>query len=179
MNLGRPFDVITATNVFAHVADPADFLEACRRHLSNEGIVIIEVPYCRTMLDECHFDTIYHEHLSYFLAAPCLRFFERCVFCVADVVPVQIHGGSLHGVLRRGRGPHCRSAADLAEREGRDGLLAPGKYVAYAVAAERKRAALRELLSDGSAVGYGAAAKGNTLLNFCGLSYSLQPFTQR
>jgi 2-polyprenyl-3-methyl-5-hydroxy-6-metoxy-1,4-benzoquinol methylase len=170
LDLGQRFHVITATNVFAHVADLADFLEACRRHLNKDGVVVIEVPYCRTMLGECHFDTIYHEHLSYFLAAPFLRLIGRCGFHAADVVPVPIHGGSLRWVLRTGSRPHCQAAADLAEQEGRDGFLAPGKYTAFAQAAEQKRAALRDLLADGLAIGYGAAAKANTLLNFCGLN---------
>jgi 2-polyprenyl-3-methyl-5-hydroxy-6-metoxy-1,4-benzoquinol methylase len=116
LDLGQRFDIITATNVFAHASDLVGFLEACSRHVRPGGIVVIEVPYCRTMLDECHFDTIYHEHLSYFLAAPFLRLLDRCGFYVADVAQVPIHGGSLRWVLRYGQGLHYQAATDLADR---------------------------------------------------------------
>lgn len=168
-----PFDLVTAANVLAHVADPAGFLTAMLDVLSPHGIAVVEFPYAGEMVLRHEWDTIYHEHLSYFLAGPFLRLAERVGAAVVRVQQTPIHGGSIRLALRRG-GSHCAEARTLVESERAAGLYDP---VTYATFARRVDQTCRELTghvwklvaAGRRVVGYGASAKGNTLLNRCPL----------
>jgi hypothetical protein len=168
------FDVVTAANVLAHVADPGAFLAAALKRLTPRGAVVVEVPYAREMLLRGEWDTIYHEHLSYFLVTPLLGLLDRLGASAAHARLVPSHGGSLRLALRPGGGRHASEVLALAEAEGRDGLLEEATYAAFARGADQTCADLVRLL-DGAVrcgqrvVGYGASAKGNTLLNRCPL----------
>jgi novobiocin biosynthesis protein NovU/D-mycarose 3-C-methyltransferase len=169
-----PFDLITAANVLAHVADPRGFLEAALDSLADGGAVVVEVPYCRDLVARCAWDTIYHEHLSYFLVGPLLRLAERAGATVSGLRRLPVHGGSLRLVLRRGRAEHCPEARALAEAERQEGLHDLRTYQAFARRVAEVCSDLQELvrglLGAGlRVIGYGAAAKGNTLLNRCQL----------
>jgi SAM-dependent methyltransferase len=171
------FDLVTAANVLAHVANPATFLAAALDCLTNDGMVVLEFPYCRELIARCEWDTIYHEHLSYFLVAPLLRLLDRVGASAAHIRLVPIHGGSLRVAVRPGAGGHCQEALALAEQERRDGFQNLATYHAFA---RRVDACCTELwrvvssqVADGwQVVGYGASAKGNTLLNRCPLPLS-------
>jgi novobiocin biosynthesis protein NovU/D-mycarose 3-C-methyltransferase len=172
--VGGPFDLVTATNVLAHVADPRAFLGVALDSLTDGGAVVTEFPYCREMILRCEWDTIYHEHLSYFLAGPVLRLAESAGAAVTHARVVPIHGGSLRLAFQRGAGTHCQEILDLAEAERKEGLQDLATYEAFArrVAAtcEDLGSLVRSLVAGGRRViGYGASAKGNTLLNRCPL----------
>jgi SAM-dependent methyltransferase len=169
-----PFDVITAANVLAHVADPRRFLEAALDSLADGGAVVVEVPYCRDLVARGAWDTIYHEHLSYFLVGPLLRLAERAGATVSRLRCLPVHGGSLRLALRRGRSEHCPEALALAAAEHEEGLQDLATYQAFARHVAAVRADLQELVrglvaAGRRVIGYGAAAKGNTLLNRCQL----------
>jgi hypothetical protein len=168
------FDLITAANVLAHVADPCAFLEAALGYLANKGAIVLEFPYCREMILHGEWDTIYHEHLSYFLVSPLLRLLDRLGAAVSHVCHVPVHGGSLRLAVRPGQADHCPEALALAEAEGWDGLLDLTTYEALGHRVEDTCRQLRALLGPPAAAGrpvvaYGASAKGNTLLNYCPL----------
>jgi SAM-dependent methyltransferase len=168
------FDLITAANVLAHVADPRGFLEAALDSLNAGGAVIVECPYCRDMIRRCEWDTIYHEHLSYFLAGPLLRLVERLGAAITQVRRVPIHGGSLRLAIQRGQGVHCPEVLALAEEERREGLKHLAAYRDFALRVEENCERLSKLIHSlkdlgHRVVGYGASAKGNTLLNRCPL----------
>jgi novobiocin biosynthesis protein NovU/D-mycarose 3-C-methyltransferase len=172
--VGGPFDVITATNVLAHVADPRTFLVAALDTLSPHGAVIIEVPYGRDLILQREWDTIYHEHLSYFLVGPLLRLAEAVGTAVTHARRVSIHGGSLRLALQRDAGQHCAEIRALAESERHDGLWDMATYEAFASHVETICGELQDLVGSLAArgqrvIGYGASAKGNTLLNRCRL----------
>jgi len=172
--VGGAFDLITAANVLGHVADPAAFLQAALDCLTPQGAVIVEFPYCSEMLLRGEWDTIYHEHLSYFLASPLLALVERLGASVTHVRCVPIHGGSLRLAVERGPGRHCLGILSLAKGERDAGVLDPLTHAVFARQVETTCTELGELVRDLAqagrrVIGYGASAKGNTLLNRCPL----------
>ena len=177
---GKAMAVI-ANNVLAHVDDPVDFLRAGRCLLADGGMVIFEVPYLAELLDRLEYDTIYHEHLCYFSVTPLLRMTEAAGLHIARIDRVPVHGGSLRvyaGAVAR----HSADALDLAEVEKRAGLNSLARYEKFAADVETSRKLLRNFLCNlraqqRSIAGYGAPAKGNTLLNYCGIDTTMLPYT--
>lgn len=169
---GKKFDIITGTNVFAHVNDIYTFLGECYLALEDDGLVILEFPYCDEMISHCEFDTIYHEHLSYFLASSFLSIIERTALHIDDVLRTPIHGGSIRFFLRKGSwGQHSDKIHGLIEQEKTKGLLCKDTYLEFAQKVENNKLDLITLVNDlksngKKVVGYGASAKGNTLLNY-------------
>jgi len=168
--------LITATNVFAHTDDPRGFLEAARRLLDDRGVMILEFPYLLDLLESCEFDTIYHEHLFYYAFRPLVRLARECGFDVFDVQRVKVHGGSLR-VFLQGTGeqrPATEAVAALHVLEDARALDSHSPYENFARRASAIRddvgGFLRRLRQEGHRIaGYGAAAKGNTFLNYCGI----------
>ena len=169
-----PARVILGRHVFAHLDDWHDFFSGVDAWLAPGGALLIEVPYFRTLVDQLEFDTIYHEHLSYVAAQPMAMLCERHGFRLIDAEPVALHGGSLLLVMQRAAGttrPTARLEALLAEeRQGR--LLHPDTLAVFAQRVGRWKqefeACVERLERSGAKlVGYGAAAKANTLLNYC------------
>jgi hypothetical protein len=178
-----PAGAVLANNVLAHVDATSDFLAACRALLSPKGRVVIEAPYLAEMLSRFEYDTIYHEHLCYLAVRPLMRLFERAGMELERVDRVEIHGGSLRlwGRTATGKG-HGAQVVAMADEERRAGLSELGTYRAFAERVARNREQLQKILrgwrADGkSVVGYGAPAKGNTLLCYCGIDTSLVPWT--
>jgi len=175
--------VVIANNVLAHVDATLDFLAACRRVLRPEGVVIIEVPYLVELLGRLEYDTIYHEHLCYFSVTSLMRLFAEAGLTLERIDRIEIHGGSLRLWARPGGDSrHAHSVREMAEGEHKAGLAGLDRYQEFARGVERHRerllALLRRLKSDGkSIVGYGAPAKGNTLLCYCGIGTELLPYT--
>jgi SAM-dependent methyltransferase len=172
-----PADLIIANNVLAQVPDLNDFVEGITRLLAPKGVVTIEVPHLMRLIDGNQFDTIYHEHYSYFSFRTLRRILDAHGLAVFDVDELQTHGGSLRVYARHveGRGDAGSSRIEeLSEREEVAGLETMEPYDAFA---ERVRECKRRLLEvligikrDGKSVAaYGAAGKGNTLLNYCGI----------
>jgi SAM-dependent methyltransferase len=169
-------DVVHANNVLAHVPDLNGFVEGLRLVLKYDGVGVIEVPYVRDMVDRCEFDTIYHEHLSYFSLTSLHRLFARHALDIIDVERIPLHGGSLRVFVAPTR-PGRASASivrALLEEEMTWGVDDPAVYLDFAGRVERLRRELRVLVgrlkAEGKRLaGYGAAAKGAMLLNYCGI----------
>ncbi len=172
--LGRQFDIITAQNVFAHVPDPSDFLAGCAACLAPGGVVLIEFPYCLELVSRNAFDTIYHEHLSYFTARSFVNLVNRSPFYIADVALLPIHGGSIRFALRKKPGNHTPSVHGLVVLESVGGLFDLGTYRRFRQRVMTNRWKLRELIAGmrsrgEKVVGYCAAAKGVVALNYFGV----------
>jgi SAM-dependent methyltransferase len=176
---GRGADLLIGNNVLAHVPDIKDFVRGVKKALNPRGIFTFEFPHLMRLIDGNQYDTIYHEHFSYLSLLSVERIFARYGLELFDVEELPTHGGSLRifgkhagydSELHRPTG----RVADLREREIAFGLAEMGTYHAFA---ERSKAAKRDLLTflidvnerGESVVCYGAAAKGVTLMNFCGL----------
>lgn len=164
---------IVGTNVFAHVDDLDGFVSGVNVLLDKDGIFVIESPYLVELVEKNEFDTIYHEHLSYLSIRPLEKLFARFGMEIVDVVPQNIHGGSMRVFVKKsgGRWEAKESVRKFVEREEKGGYGKLETYVAFAERVEKLRAELLELLrslrSQGkSVIGYGAAAKANTLLNY-------------
>lgn len=170
-------DLITANNVFAHVPDLNDFAAGFTALLAPAGTLTIEVPHLLNLLRELQFDTIYHEHYCYFSLAAAERVLAAQGLAVFDVAELPTHGGSLrlfvaHAAAGRAPGP---GLAAVRAKEAEAGLDTDAPYAGFTAACEGVRDGLRAFLDAMRAEGrrvaaYGAAAKGNTLLNYCGIT---------
>lgn len=175
---------VIANNVLAHVDDTSDFLAGCRELLDDDGRVIVEVPYLRDLLEKLEYDTIYHEHLAYFSVTALMCVFGSAGLSIERVDRVPVHGGSLrvYAARREELAHHAPAAVEMAEEEAKLGLTSLARFEAFAHDVEANREALLELLTglreDGRTLAaYGAPAKGNTLLNYCGIGPDLLPYT--
>lgn len=179
-----PARAVVANNVFAHVDHTLDFLSGCAALVAADGLVVFEVPYVGALLDRVEYDTIYHEHLCYFSIATLVRACEAAGLSMVRVDAVPVHGGSLrmHAGHPSRWGGHGESVLAAIEGERRRGLADLETYRGFEAAVKRNREELRALLrrlrDEGRTVaGYGAPAKGNTLLNYCGIDAQLLAFT--
>jgi SAM-dependent methyltransferase len=181
---GVEADLLVANNVLAHVPDLHDFVAGFPLVLTREGVATFEFPHVLRLIEQSEFDTIYHEHLSYLSLLVVERLFAEHGLAVIDVEQLDTHGGSLrvHAVhADAGREPsHRVEDVRRLERDGR--LHELSGYEGLAAAAERVKLDLLDFLlrarrDDKLVAGYGAPAKGNTLLNYCGVRADLLPFT--
>jgi novobiocin biosynthesis protein NovU/D-mycarose 3-C-methyltransferase len=165
---------VIGRHVFAHVDDVHDFLQGVDALLGKDGLLVIEVPYLADLIANLEFDTIYHEHLSYFSLLPVVRLCEARGFRLIDVERVELHGGSvLLYIARAHAAPRPSDALETLLREERArGLAAPEVWSRFAERVRRWRTETEEFMEDlrgsgADVIGYGAAAKANTLLNYC------------
>jgi SAM-dependent methyltransferase len=177
-------DLITANNVLAHVPDLHDFVRGFAILLKPGGVATFEVPHLMRLMQETQFDTIYHEHFSYFSLHVVQRIFARHGLRVFDVEELSTHGGSLRVFACQEAAFHRQTAAvaRVLAHEAAAGLEADDAYRQFARQVVAAKTALLRFLIDAKArgkrvVGYGAPAKGNTLLNFCGIGVDLVAFT--
>jgi SAM-dependent methyltransferase len=172
---GLRCDVFHAHNVLAHVPDLNGFVAGIRQVLAEDALAVVEVPYLKDLLDQCEFDTIYHEHLCYFSLTALERCFRRHDLLVADVRRVLLHGGSLQlHVAPAGSAVPSPRVRELLAEEAIWGVDSLAGYLAFARRVESVRSALRDMLGGLKQGGcrlaaYGASAKGSTLLNYCGI----------
>jgi SAM-dependent methyltransferase len=170
---GTLADVVHANNVLAHVSDLNGFVAGIARVLKPDGVAIIEVPHVKPMVESLEFDTIYHEHLCYFSLIALQALFNRHGLTVVDVERLPIHGGSLQ--LHVGSsGTPSDAVCKLLEEEKAAGLDRVGFYAEFGSRVRGLKGDLRGLLADlkkddAHVAGYGASAKGSTLLNYCGI----------
>lgn len=165
--------IITATNVFAHIDDLDEVMHGVKILLKRDGIFIIEVPHLAELIRQNLFDTIYHEHLSYFALAPLLTYFRGEGMRVIAVEKVASHGGSLRIFVTSNKSDRqvTNSVAKIIMEEIKLGLAFLETYRNFAKQILINKASLISLLSQlvtkgYKIAGYGAPAKGNTLLNF-------------
>jgi SAM-dependent methyltransferase len=175
---------VIANNVLAHVDDTRDFLAGVRTLLAPDGFGIFEVPYLGELLERLEYDTVYHEHLCYFSVTTLLRLADAVGLSVRRVDRVPVHGGSLRVYARasNGEGGHAEAVLSMADAEERNGFTTLATYEKFAGRVAGTKVALRGLLerlrSEGRSVAaYGAPAKGNTLLNYCGIGTDLVEYT--
>lgn len=180
---GRTADLILGNNVYAHVPDINDFTRGLKVALKSEGTITLEFPHLMELIEHNQFDTVYHEHFSYLSLFTVQRIFEQAGLRVFDVEQLTTHGGSLrlYGCHETDQRPTRESVQQIIDEEAARGLRARAVYAGFQQKAEAvKNDVLRFLLQakqDGKTVGaYGAAAKGNTLLNFAGIKPDLLPF---
>ena len=173
-------DVFLANNVLAHVPDPNDFVTAIETILKKNGIAVIEVPYCRDLIENIEFDTIYHQHLCYFTVTALHNLFERSGLCLYHIEQLNIHGGSLRCFVSR-EFRDSSSVQRLIETERAIGMHRFSYYRNFAHDIHHLRKKLNGLLSEikkenKRVVGYGAAAKGTALMHFCRIDTGIVDF---
>jgi len=167
-----PADIITATNVFAHTDNLENILRGVNHLLSNSGVFVIEVPYILNLLNNIEFDTIYHEHLSYFGVRPLTHLFRKFGMNIVNVKKIPVHGGSIRIFVQKFVTQQPQNVTKLLslERGAKlDSLDTYMKFAEHVVLIKNKLVKLlMTLKNDGNRItGYGATAKGNTLLNYC------------
>ena len=182
---GRRAGLVIANNVLAQVPDLNDFVAGIRMLLASDGVVTVEVPHLVRLFEGNQFDTIYHEHYSYFSLLSARRIFAAHNLVLFDVEELSTHGGSLRMYFRHEADltkPIAPVVADLLAAEVRKGFDRLPRYLSFGPEVQRvKRRLLTFLIrakEEGKqVVGYGAPGKGNTLLNYCGIRTDLLEYT--
>lgn len=180
---GRRADLIIGNNVYAHVPEIGDFTQGLKLALKPRGTITLEFPHLLRLVEQALFDTVYHEHFSYLALHTVRRIFCGAGLRVCDVEELPTHGGSLrvYGCHADDPRADAGAVARLLAEEGRAGLLDPAAYQSLQRRTDKVKddfvAFLIEQKRAGKVVaGYGAAAKGNTLLNYGGVKPDLLPF---
>lgn len=182
---GKYADLLIGNNVLAHVPNMNDFVSGMKIILKPNGVITMEFPHLMRIMDENQFDTIYHEHFSYFSFITVEKFFANHGLTLFDVDELPTHGGSLRIYARHTEDnskPIGQKITDLKKREDAAGFT---RLEYYRLFSERVKETKRKILTflieakrDGkSLVGYGAPAKGNTLLNYCGIQSDFIDYT--
>jgi SAM-dependent methyltransferase len=178
-------DLLLGNNVLAHVPDLNDFVAGMKRLLKPEGVITMEFPHLQRLMAENQFDTIYHEHFSYFSFVTVEKVFAAHGITLFDVEELPTHGGSLriYGRHAQRTAPAVSARADaLRERELAMGFTRLETYAAFTEQVKETKRKLLEFLigakrAGKTIVGYGAPGKGNTLLNYCGIRQDFLDFT--
>lgn len=171
----RYASVVVANNVIAHVEDLQDLMYGIQILIGNNGIFIFEVPYLVDLIKNLEFDTIYHEHLSYFSILPLLKLVEQFGLEIFDIRKQSVHGGTLRiFVSKKGNYPINNSVKIFTDEESKLGLDEIDFYKKFSIDVKEVKKELLKILSklkkeNKSVFGYGAPAKGNVLLNYCGI----------
>ncbi len=182
---GIKADLLIGNNVLAHVPDLNDFVEGIRIVLKDDGVSSLEFPHLMRLVAESQFDTIYHEHFSYFSFFTVEKVFAAHGLTVFDVEELPTHGGSLRLYVRNTNDsskPIGPRVGDLRGREETAGLMKLDTYLSFGEAVKEIKWNLLDFLiavkrKGKSVVGYGAPAKGNTLLNYCGIGTDFIDYT--
>lgn len=170
-------DLIIGNNVLAHVPDINDFAKGLKIALKENGIVTMEFPHLLRLIEKCQFDTIYHEHFSYLSLSAVGRVFQQQGLEIFDVEQISTHGGSLR-IFAKHIADKSKTVSsnvlDLLKEEERAGVLSLEYYQNFQERVNKIKYDVWEFLirqktNAKKIIGYGAAAKGNTLLNYCGI----------
>lgn len=169
-------DLIIGNNVYAHVPDINDFTEGMKALLSEGGVITLEFPHLLELLKHMQFDTIYHEHFSYLSVATVSKIFEKVGLRIFDVEKLKTHGGSVRvfGCHSASKHQSSKRLRAVLEEEAVSGLQSDEAYFGFASEVLKIRDKVRTFfaqcrMENRSVAAYGAAAKGSTLLNFCGI----------
>ena len=177
----QPADLIIANNVLAHVPNINDFVLGIKYLLKESGVASFEFPHLLELIQGCQFDTIYHEHYSYLSLSVVTRIFEKVGLDVFKVEQIQTHGGSLRvWTCHKGARDIHESVPALQLIEQQNRLETASIYSNFQALSLKIKTSLMKYLLDAHdrgkiVVGYGAAAKGNTLLNYAGIKEDLLP----
>ena len=183
--LGKQADLVCGANVLAQVPKLNDFVKGLEILLKPGGVITIEFPHLVRLMAENQFDTIYHEHFSYFSFITAEKVFAAQGLTIFDVEELPTHGGSLRIYARRAEDatkPVTENVRSLRREEEDAGLLRIESYASFAQQVKETKRKLLEFLIDAkragkSVAGYGAPGKGNTLLNYCGIRTDFIDFT--
>lgn len=180
---GKQADLIIGNNVYAHVPDINDFTTGLKTLLKTGGTITLEFPHLLELVQHRQFDTVYHEHFSYLSFTTVKHIFEKSGLRIFDVERLPTHGGSLriYACHRDDSRDTQVSVADLLANEKNFGLTSLSTYVGFQACTEEIKQALVDFLThqkrlNKSVVAYGAAAKGNTLLNYAAVTSELLPW---
>ncbi len=182
---GRRPDLILGNNVLAHVPDVNDFVEGMRILLKPDGVVTMEFPHVVSLVENMQFDTIYHEHFSYFSLHTAERIFAAKGLTIFDVEEIPTHGGSLRIYARHVENNALAVTDAVRNLKAREVAGQYDRVAGYEGFENKVRRVKRDLLqflinvkNEGKTIaGYGAPAKGNTLLNYCGVGVDLLDYT--
>lgn len=174
---GKHADLLLGNNVLAHVPDLNDFVKGLKILLKETGVITLEFPHLQRLIEKKQFDTIYHEHFSYFSCTTIQKVFSAHGLTLFDIDELDTHGGSLRVYARHAEDiskPVAGKVAALIDRETAAGFTNIDFYLSFEHEVIKTKQNLLEFLiqakrENKSIVGYGAAAKGNTLLNYCGI----------
>lgn len=181
---GVQADLLIGNNVLAHVPDLNDFVAGLKTILKTQGLITMEFPHLMRLVDDCQFDTIYHEHFSYFSFTTISSVFSHHGLELFDVDELTTHGGSLRIYAKHSDDPTkpvSRNVHELLEKEALSGVTSLDYYSSFQARVDEAKYSLLQFLIEQKrkgrkTVGYGAAAKGNTLLNYCGIKEDLLAF---
>ena len=178
----RHASVVIANNVIAHIEDLQDLMHGIKILIGNHGVFIFEVPYLVDLIKNLEFDTIYHEHLSYFSILPLLKLVEQFGLEIFDIRKQSVHGGTLRiFVSKQNNFEVSSSIDDFINSEYELGLNKNLIYDSFSEKIKNLKIQLKELLIElkkekKSLFGYGASAKGNVLLNYCKIDNTILDF---
>jgi SAM-dependent methyltransferase len=181
---GKKADLIIGNNVLAHVPDINDFVAGLKIALKNDGVVTMEFPHLMRLIEQNQFDTIYHEHFSYYSFYTARRIFEKHGLELFDVEQLPTHGGSLRIYARHKEDASkitSSNVATLLKEEEARGMLSLSYYKGFQPNVDKVKYdfvnfLLNQKKNRKKVAAYGAAAKGNTLLNYCGVKKDLIKF---
>ncbi|HLO83907.1 MAG TPA: class I SAM-dependent methyltransferase [Nostocaceae cyanobacterium] len=185
LTLGKQADLLLGNNVLAHVPDLNDFVQGMKIILKPQGVITMEFPHLLRLMAENQFDTIYHEHFSYFSFLTVLKIFAAHELTIFDVEELPTHGGSLRIYARHSEDnsrPVAQSVLELQAREEAAGFSCLETYLSFGEQVKDTKYKLLEFLIQAkrqgkTIVGYGAPGKGNTLLNYCGIRTDFLDYT--
>ena len=181
---GMKADLIIGNNVFAHVPDVNDFVRGLKIALKDAGVITLEFPHLMQLVEQNQFDTIYHEHYSYFSLSTAVRIFQKNGLEIFDVDILPTHGGSLriYGKHKNDNSKNISSTmTDLLAKENSKGMQTIDYYKDFLKKIGKVKTDLvdfliKQKMNRTRVAAYGAAAKGNTLLNYCGIKNDLIEF---
>jgi SAM-dependent methyltransferase len=178
-------DLLLGNNVLAHVPDLNDFVAGMKRLLKPSGVITMEFPHLQRLMEQNQFDTIYHEHFSYFSFMTVEQVFAAHGLTLFDVDELSTHGGSIR-IYARHSSDNAKPVSERAQQlRARELSMGFNRLVTYQDFAEQVKATKRKILSmlidlknrGKTIVGYGAPGKGNTLLNYCGIRTDMLAYT--
>lgn len=183
-NENKKADLLLGNNVLAHVPDIVDFVSGMKIILKSEGVITMEFPHLMQLVNNNQFDTIYHEHFSYLSFHTVQKIFDHCGLELFDVDELPTHGGSLriYGKHAEDQSKQVSSnVSDMLKKEKEAGLTSMEYYQGFQLKALKVKLDVLDFLiqqkrNNKVVAAYGAAAKGNTLLNFCGIKNDLISF---
>ena len=184
-NNQKQADLIIANNVLAHVPELNDFVHGIKILLKDDGLATLEFPHLLNLIEKNQFDTIYHEHFSYFSFLTVIDIFKHHELEIFHVQELSTHGGSLRLFVKHKSNDNFSITPEIKnilDKESKAGLDKIGTYTNFTISAEKIKEDLLNFLHDckknnKQVIGYGAPAKGNTLLNFCNIDKTLISYT--
>ncbi|WP_278974991.1 class I SAM-dependent methyltransferase [Nitrosopumilus sp.] len=172
-SLEKKASIVVANNVFGHIEDLKEFMKCIKLLLKNKGIFVFEVPYLIDLIQKLEFDTVYHEHLSYFSLRPLMKLMNEFNLEIFDVKKQKVHGGTIRVfVAEKDNFEITKELKELIKYEEKFGIYKIKTYEKFSDNVKQLRSELQDKLSkfkkEGKIIfGYGAPAKGNVLLNYC------------